>query len=537
MKKYSVIVAIFLSLVLVLTGCGSKDVSTGDSSSDAKAPSNQEEQGSESKESNEPALAKEQTLIYGSDSEPAGLDPHKVPAHASVRIYTKIYDSLVKTDKDMNYVPNLAESWETPDDTTYIFNLRKNVKFHNGRQMTADDVKYSFERILNPDTASIAKSYFEKIKEINVIDESTIEFKLSEPYAPFMSYMSSSYAAVVPKEVVEENGDLMQVACGTGPFMLAEWVPDNSITLKKNPDYFMEGQPKLDSLVYNVMVDESSRVAALRTGAIHVTTLSPQTLPLLKKNEEVVIKSYQSNNYTFLGFNLNVEPFNNPKVRRAMSLAVDRDEMAKTIFSGDAVVTGPVPTALGKWSIDPTQNELYKQDIEEAKKLLAEAGYPDGFEMKITALGGYADIVGTAQVLQQQLEKIGIKSEIEQLEIGQYVAAWKKCDHQVMAGRNGAGSDPDRALGFFFNSSGSANVWGFKDDTYDELTNKGKVTIDEGERVKIYKEAQERLIELSPNLFFNSPMNYYFVRKEVENFDPTVFNPEDFRDTVILEVK
>lgn len=529
MKRYGMIMAIFISLLLVFTGCGAKDV---ENTEQPKAPSNEEKVTEEPVE--ETKLAEEQTLIYGSDAEPAGLDPHKVPAHASVRIYTKIYDSLVKTDKDMNYIPNLAASWETPDDTTYIFKLRENVKFHNGRQMVADDVKYSFERISNPETASIAKSYFEKVKEINVIDDFTVEFKLTEPYAPFMSYMSSSYAVVVPKEVVEENGDLMQKACGTGPFMLEEWIPDNSIVLKKNPDYFLEGQPKLDKVVYNVIVDEASRVAALRTGAVHVTTLSPQSLPLVKKNKDVVIKSYQSNNYTFLGFNLNIEPFNNPKVRQAMSLAVDREAMIKTVFNGDAVVTGPVPKALGKWAVDVTELELYKHDIEKAKKLLAEAGYPDGFEMKITALGGYADIVGTAQVLQQQLSKIGIQSEIEQLEIGQYVSAWKKTDHQVMAGRNGAGSDPDRALSFFFNSTGSANVWGFEDAEYDELTNKGKVAINEAERVAIYKVAQEKLIELSPNLFFNSPMNYYFVRKEIQGYDPSVFNPEDFRNIEIL---
>lgn len=532
MKKYSVLLAILLSLALVFTGCGSKSV---EEEKPNQEPAKAEDKSEEPAKAPEEKLAAEQVLVYGSDAEPAGLDPHKVPAHASVRIYTKIYDSLVKTDKDMNYVPNLAKSWETPDNTTYIFKLRDNVKFHNGRKMTAEDVKYSFERIMNPDTASIAKSYFSKVKEINVIDEYTIEFKLSEPYAPFMSYMSSSYAVVVAKEVVEEHGDLMQNACGTGPFMLGEWIPDNSITLVKNPDYYLEEQPKLDKLVYNVIADEASRVAALRTGAVHVTTLSPQSLPLLKKNKDVTIKSYQSNNYTFLGFNLNIEPFNNPKVRQAMSLAVDREAMIKTVFNGDAVVTGPVPKALGKWAVDVESNELYKQDIDKAKKLLAEAGYPEGFEMKITALGGYPDIVGTAQVLQQQLAQIGIKSEIEQLEIGQYVDAWKKCTHQVMAGRNGAGSDPDRALGFFFNSTGTANVWGFKDDKYDELTNAGKVAIDEAKRVEIYKEAQERLLELSPNLFFNSPMNYYFVRNEVKGYDPSVFNPEDFRSTVILE--
>lgn len=529
MKKIRLLLSFVLVFALLLTGCGQKPQAE-------EKPAGEEAKVEASEEvKEEDQLADEQILIIGADSEAAGLDPHKVPAHASVRIYTKIYDSLINTDKDMNYVPNLAESWETPDDTTYVFKLRDNVKFHNGRAMTAEDVKYSFERIMDPDTASIAKSYFKDVKEINVIDDYTIEFKLEKPYAPFLSYMSSSYAVVVCKEVVEENGDLMQVACGTGPFMLEEWVPDNHITLVKNPDYFIEGQPAVEKLVYNTMTDEASRLAALRTGKIHITTLSPQSLPLVKKNPDINIKSYQSNNYTFLGFNMNIEPFNDQKVRQAMSLAVDRDEIAKIVFNGDAVNTGAVPSALGKWSLDVNTNPLYTQDIEKAKALLAEAGYADGFEMEITALGGYPDIVGTAQVLQQQLEQIGIKATIKQLELGQYVDAWKKTDHQVMAGRNGSGLDPDRALNFFFNTEGSANVWGFSDEEYDRLTNLGKVTIDGDERAEIYMEAQERLIELSPNLFFNSPMNYYFARKEVKGFEPTISEPENFINVQIMK--
>lgn len=529
MKKIRLLLSFVLVFALLLTGCGQKT----EKEEEPSAEGENVEVSSETEEADQ--LAEEQILIIGADSEAAGLDPHKVPAHASVRIYTKIYDSLIKTDKDMNYVPNLAESWTTPDDTTYVFKLRENVKFHNGRAMTAEDVKYSFERIMNPDTASIAKSYFKDVKEINVLDEYTIEFKLEKPYAPFLSYMASSYAVVVCKEVVEENGDLMQVACGTGPFILEEWVPDNHITLKKNPDYFIEGEPSIEKVVYNTMTDEASRLAALRTGKIHITTLSPQSLPLVKKNPDIQIKSYQSNNYTFLGFNMNIEPFNNQKVRQAMSLAINRDEIAKTVFNGDAVITGPVPTALGKWALDVSTNPLYTQDVEKAKALLAEAGYPEGFEMEITALGGYADIVGTAQVIQQQLEAIGIKSTIKQLELGQYVDAWKTTDHQVMAGRNGSGLDPDRALNFFFNTEGSANVWGFSDEEYDNLTNQGKVTIDEVKRAEIYMNAQERLIELSPNLFFNSPKNYYFARKEIQGFEPTISEPENFANIKIMK--
>lgn len=524
MKKLSLILAFVLVLTISLAGCGSENTST------ENPPT---EQSTENKVAVEPSpeekLADEQILIIGTDAEPAGLDPHKSTAFSSVRITSKLYESLVMTDENMNVVPSLAESWEIPNDTTYVFKLKKGVKFHNGREMKADDVKYTFERILNPDNACIAKSYFKTVSDINVLDDYTIEFKLNEPYAPFLSYMTSVYASIVPKEVVEENGDLMQVVCGTGPFILEEWIPDNQIKLKKNNDYHIQGFPKLDGVVLMVMTDESSRLAALRTGAVHLTTLGSQNLKLVESNKDIVVKSYQSKDYTFLGFNMNIEPFNDVRVRQAMSLAVDRNELAKIVFNGDAVMSGPVPPAYGKWALNVEENEYFKQDIEGAKQLLKEAGYENGFEVNITVPSSYPEVVSTAQVLQQQFEKIGITSTIKQLEIGQYVEAWKKTDHQVMAGKNGSGTDPDRALSFFFNTNGSANVWGFSDEVFDELTNKGKVTVVDNERVDLYRQAQKRLFELSPNLFFNAPMKYYFVRKGVDGFEPNVFNPEDLR--------
>jgi len=483
----------------------------------------------------EKVLAADQTLIIGTDAEPAGIDPHKSTSFSSVRVTKKIYETLVQTDANMNIIPGLAESWEIPENTTYIFNLKHGVRFHNGREMTAGDVKYSFDRIMNPENACIAKSYFKAVSDITVVDDYTVKLSLTEPYAPLLSYLTSVYTSIVPKEVVEENGDLMQVACGTGPFMLEDWVPDNHITLKKNGAYHISGEPKLDSVVLMVMPDESSRLAALRTGAVHLTTLGSQNIELVKNNPNIVLKSYQSKDYTFLGFNMNIEPFSDVRVRQAMSLAVDRSELAKIVFNGDAVTSGPVPPAFGKWALDVDTNDFFHQDLDRAKELLKEAGYKDGFDVEITVPSSYPEVVSTAQVLIQQFGKIDIRATIRQLEIGQYVDAWKKTDHQVMAGKNGSGTDPDRALSFFFNTEGSANVWGFSDKAFDDLTNRAKVTTDTDERVVLYLDAQKRLFELSPNLFFNAPMKYYFVRSNVEGFNPNAFNAEDLREVVIYE--
>lgn len=521
-KKVLSFISLLLVMVFVLTACGGTKQSS---------PGEQSEQ-SEETPAGDPAEAPAQILKYGTDSEPIGLDPHTITASASIRIFRQIYNTLIDVDDEMNFIPELAQSWDQPDDLTYIFKLREGVKFHNGREMTAEDVKYSFERVLNPDTAAIGKSYYDSIDSIEVVDTYTVKFTLKEPFAPFLTNLTSLYGAIVPKEVIEENGNLMQVACGTGPFMLKEWIPDNKIILEKNPDYYEEGLPKLEGIEYYVMTDESSRIAALRTGNVHLIKLPAASLSLLEGNDNVEIKPYQSNEYSFLGFNLDLDKFKDVRVRQAISYAINRQEIIDLAYNGEATVTGFVTPAMGRWAIDFANEDLYQQNIEKAKQLMAEAGYPDGFETKI-AVGLYDDIRATGEILQKQLEQIGIKATIENLESGQYVDAWSNRTHEMMAGRNGAGTDPNRAVAFFFSTTGSANVWGYSNPEVDALCDAGKVTVDEAERESIYKEAQKIVLNDSPNIFMASPMEYFFARTNIEGFQPSTFNAEDFNNIVI----
>ncbi len=518
-KKILSLISLMIVMAFALTACGGNQ----------EKPSSGEQPGQSSET---PAAAPAQVLKYGTDAEPVGLDPHTVSSTSSIRIFRQIYDTLIDVDTEMNFIPSLAESWEQPDDLTYIFKLREGVKFHNGREMTAEDVKYSFERVLNPDTAAIGKSYYDSINTIEVVDTYTVKFTLKEPFAPFMTNLTSLYGAIVPKEVVEENGNLMQKACGTGPFMLKEWIPDNKVILEKNPDYFVEGEPRLDAIEYYVMTDESARVAALRTGSVDVIKLPASSIPLVEGNADINILEYQSNDYSYVGFNLDLDKFKDVRVRQAISLAINRQEIIDLVYDGNAKVTGFVPEAMGRWAIDFQAEELYNQNIEKAKQLMAEAGYADGFETTI-AVGLLDDINATGEILQKQLEQIGIKATIQNLESGQYVDAWKNRTHEMMVGRNGAGTDPNRAVAFFFSSTGSANVWGYSNPEVDELCNQGKVTVDEAERETIYKEAQKLIVNDVPNLFIASPMEYYFARKNVLGFVPTTFDIENFNNVVI----
>ncbi len=480
--------------------------------------------------------ADKQVLIIGADANPAGFDPHKNTAFSSVRIMNRLYEPLMDFDASGKLVGKLAESWTNPDDTTYVFTLRKGVYFHNGREMVAQDVKNTFERILDPNAGCIARSNFTLVTAINVLDKYRVEFKLKEPLAPFLTNFTAIYTSIIPKEFLDaNNGSLSAAVCGTGPFKMSEFVPDNHVTLVKHDKYWMPGIPKLDGLKFAIIPDEAARLAAIRTGSVHYTTLGPQNAALVRNNKNIEVKSYQTRDYYYLGFNFEKKPFDDVRVRRAFSLAADRDDIIKRALKGEAMLSGAVSPTLPQWAIDVSKNPWFKRDLAKAKALLAEAGFPNGLDVEMTVPSSYPDVVAVAQVLQQQLVEAGIRTTIKQLEIGQYVDAWRKKGHTIMAGKNGAGIDPDRSLYFFFHTSGSANVWGYSNKEFDKLVEKAKVTLDAAKRSELYDKAQDILYSDAANLFFASPETYAFINSKVKDFSPNVANPEEFKFAWISE--
>lgn len=468
-----------------------------------------------------------ETLKVAKEQEAEGFDPHLVTASSSIRIHSHIYEGLVGVDREGNIKPEIAKSWEIVDPTTYVFEIRDDVKFHNGRQLTSEDVKYSFERIMDPDVGAVAKSNFEIIEEIKTPDDQKVIFELEEPNADLLLYMTETYASIVPEEVVEEHGDLKQETCGTGAFMLDEWEPDNYTRLVKNPDYYIEEQPKIDEIRYQIIENESSRIAAMRANRIDVSLVSADGMEMLSDQENVKIEKYPTLDYTYLGYNTSIEPFNDPYVRVALSYAIDREDIAENAYGGEAESTGPIPPANEKWTLPVSEYPSYTHNPEKAEEMLAEAGYPDGFEFTIKTVGSEAAYVDMALTIQDQLAEVKVDVDIEQVEWGTYIDAWNELDHEALVGFNGAGIFPDRSMRFFFHSDGTANVWDFSSDRIDELTEEAKVTIDEEERYELYEKAQKILVnELAPNLFLVSPNDIYAVNERVKNFEPSALQGE-----------
>ena len=460
-------------------------------------------------------------IVVGKDQEAPGLDPAKNPASAASRVFDLTYSRLTRLDTQMRPQPDLAEKWDiSPDGKTYTFHLRKGVKFHNGRELTATDVKYTYERILNPDTASIAKSFFDPISSIEATDQSTVTIQLKAANTPFLVNTAATWAGIVAKEIVDENkGDLNKVEAGSGPFKLLEWTPDTRTVLVRNPDYYVAGQPAVDKITYLIMPEESARIAALRTGNIQFTILSAAGFDTLKSDSSVKAVEGPTLGYFYLGMNVAKPPFDKPQVRQAISYAVDRGEIISSVFRGHARPTGPVPSALADWAVDTAQFDTYKPNVDKAKQLLAEAGVSN-LKTSMMAMSTLPQQVDAAQVIRSQLLKVGIDAEVQPLEVGVYVDTWKKKGMELMVGSNGAGTNADRAVCFFFCTDGSANVWNYSNAAVDSAGAEARSAADQARAKTLYDDAQKQIVNDAPNLFLANQNQFLAYSPKLANFAP-----------------
>ncbi|MCL1796020.1 MAG: ABC transporter substrate-binding protein [Clostridia bacterium] len=471
--------------------------------------------------------ADDNTLRFGTDAEPIGFDPHTISAVASLRVINQLYNTLIDVDEDLNVIPELAESWEQPDDVTYVFHLRDDVTFHNGRKMTAEDVKYSFERILTPDAGMLGNSasYAGNIDTVEAVDDYTVTLTLNSITAPFLASLSSSYCSIVCKEVVEEHGDLLRADAGTGPYTLGEWVPDNVVRLNKYDGYFLEGKPHLDMIEYYVMTDSAARLAALRTGVVDVINADTAMLSLVTDDANINTLYYQTRNYVTLCLNVAAfEPFKDARVRQAVSLAINREEIIDMAFNGEAEISGFVPASMGRWAVDVSDHPLYQQNVDNAKALMDEAGYTDGFEVELI-VGLLDTLRDMGVVVQQQLAEIGVRVNVVNKENAEYVDLWGQHAFEMMACQNGAGSDPSRGVAFFFKTGNTANIAEYSNARVDELCDLGAGTTDPDEREGYYKEAIEIILDECPNVTVCSPREYFLASPRLQGFTPSASTP------------
>ncbi|HEX3175177.1 MAG TPA: ABC transporter substrate-binding protein [Methylomirabilota bacterium] len=441
-----------------------------------------------------PAVAQTpRALVVQTGTEPPGLDLTATPASATAAVvFYNVQECLVKIDAHGKLVPWLAERWHTSDNRNYTFFLKKGVRFHNGRELKAADVKFVIERAMNPETKHPYPQYYAAIGDIIVKDDYTITFSLKSASANFLLNLARQGSVIYPREAVET---LKSAPVGTGPFTLGEWVRGDRIVLKRNPDYHVKGLPKLDQVTFRFIPDPNAALAALKAGDIDASLfgLGPEHVADLKKDPRFEVIVGETTNDVIMAMNNSRKPFTDVRVRRALTYGINKPEIVKLAMFGMGRVIGSNVDPLNPYFIDVANAMPY--DPERAKKLLAEAGYPNGFDTVLKVAPQYYYTVRSGEVIADQLAKVGVRVKIEQIEWGQWLSrVWKEADYDLTIIGHAEAWD-------IANYANPKYYFRYDDPKFQELFKKSEVTLDDKTRRQQYAQMQKMLVEDAPVVF------------------------------------
>jgi peptide/nickel transport system substrate-binding protein len=445
--------------------------------------------------------------VWAAESDPVALNPITNSNFASTQGFEHCYESLTAYDAQLNIVPALAESWEQPDDLTHIFHLRQGVKWHDGSDFTAADVKYTFDIVLDPDGPAIWRSNFDQVESVEVIDDHTVQFTTKAPFPPLLGAFAILRSSAIIKQGAMESTNLDSEIIGTGPYKLVRYVPQDVIELEKFEEYWGAPLPYIDKVSFKILVEEDTRVAALRAGSIDYAFLTALGEQRLAGDQNLVLlKGPRTFLYVFI-FNMQREPWSDVRVRQAISLATDRDELIEKALSGAGSVSGPIPTGFGDWYIptDELRERWYTNDLDQARALLQEAGVAEGqtLDLLVTDFGGSGFYSGAAVVFKEQLARIGIDVQIRQVEQGVFIQEASpdgNFNYDMNINAFSPRHDPDGFVWARFYSENPYAV-GYKNERMDELLPEARSTLDREQRLALYNEAQEILLDESPMLW------------------------------------
>ncbi len=458
------------------------------------------------------------------------LDPMLTTDEYSAPVEQLLYNSLVKLGPKGQIEPDLASSWNiSSNGLVYTFHLRSGVTFHHGGTMTAQDVVYSFNRIMSPKLASPWASFFSSIKSVSALNNSTVQVTLSTPNSPFLTVVASFFVVMNPSFVNANKGNLQRVEDGTGPFILQKWIPNQSITLVRNPHYFIKGEPYLNKVVFQIIPSSTSEIAAFQSGRVQfaefINPADYAKLDTMARAHTIVAQKEISTDYHMLGFNTKWGPFKNPKVRLALSYAINRQQMLNQVGFGQGAVTGLITEALKNWAIPTKDYPSYKTNIAKAKKLLKEAGYPHGFSFKIMAPSSFPVDESNAVVIAQQLKAIGVKATVVPTEWGTYLNNWVKRSFESFTGENGDWTDPDLAMYAALHTGGSTNAFQFSNPEVDKLLQQGRTELSYKQRYQTYAKLQKLAVSQAPMLYLFASYNTFALSPSLHGYTYVAASP------------
>ncbi|WP_096202415.1 ABC transporter substrate-binding protein [Bacillus sp. FJAT-45350] len=512
-KKPSLLLMLMLALALVLAACGGNNEPTTSEETDGDT------------DTEEATPAGDQTLIFARGGDSVSLDYASITDGESSRVTVQIFETLIEFDEDsFDIGPGLATSWDFDDDgKRFVFQLREGVKFHDGTDFNAEAVKINFERWADQEheynfadagyTYSVYGTQFggfkgdegHAIKEINVLGDHEIEFVLNHPLGSFLQNMGMSYFAITSPAAFEEYGDrINENPVGTGPFKFVSWTRDDNIVLEKNEDYWQEGLPKLDKVIFQVIPDNSARFTALRSGQIDIMDgVNPDDIATVEADPELAIFERATNNIGYLGFNMDKEPFDNVLVRRAINHAVNKEALIGALYGG---LAEPAKNAIPPGYLGYNDAiDAYDFDPEKAKELLAEAGFADGFEFDLwtmpVARPYMPDPQRAAEALQADFAQVGLKANIVTMEWATYLEKTEQGEQDLfMLGWSGVNGDPDYFLSNLLSTHAipGGNRTFYRNDEVTAILDEAKTTVDFDVRAALYEEALQLIHEDAP---------------------------------------
>ena len=437
------------------------------------------------------------TLIVAQGSDAKTLDPHATNDQPSSRVAAQIYSQLVETDKEMNIIPGLATEWTQLDDVTTQFKLRKGVKFHNGEEFKASDVKFTFDRMMASPTVSHIVGALESVE---VVDDYTVNLKTAQPFGPLLYHLTHTAASILNEKAVTASGDNYgQNPIGTGPYQFTDWAVGDRVNMKAFGDYY-EGKQAIEKVVFRNIVEGTNRAIALETGEADISyDIEPIDKSTIIEKEGLDLVEEEALSMAYLGFNFQKAPFDNAKVRQAIAYAMNTNDIIESVVMG-AGRSANSPIGPKVFGFNPN-SKLYQQDYDKARQLMKEAGHEAGFKTTLWTNDNPVR-VQIAQVLQAQLREIGIDMAIEVVEWGAFLDGTSRGDHNMfILGWTTVTGDADYGLYALFNTKtqgGAGNRSFYSNAIVDEKLDAARMSSNAEERAAMYAEIQDILMEELP---------------------------------------
>lgn len=528
-RRFKWLVCILFILTVMMSACGSPSKSsnpeTPPSGTNTPAP---EPGAKDPPEGTANTGANELVIAWLSD--PPSMDPHMSTDQQTSVMTTHIYNTLVIHDKDLNIQPGLAESWKAIDELTWEFKLRQGVKFTDGSPFNAEVVKANIDRMQDPEVASPRASLVGMIKEVKVVDEYTVQLVTEYAFSPLLAHLAHSAVSMISAEAIKLDYEklkagekagayLAQNPVGTGVFKLESWNPGQEVKLVANADYWGD-KAKVERVTFKVVSEEGTRIAELETGYAHIIDpVSPSSISRIESTDGMSLNRQASLSLSYIGFNNNKEPFNDVRVRQALSMAINKDEIISGIYEGTGIpAVGPLAPDVNGY--DATVKPI-EHNIDKAKELMKEAGYEGGFSTTIWT-NDNPERIKIAEYVQSKLKELNVEVKIEVVEWGAYLAQTAEGKHDMFVlGWSTVTADADYGMYELFHSKNvgePGNRTFTKDPELDKLLDDGRKENDPEKRKLIYKQAQEKLVELAPMLYIHHQEYLNGVSSKVEGF-------------------